>query len=230
MRGALAIAAAALLLTAATGPKPVPPLPAGTISPALVLPPPPAEGSAAAIDELAELHRIEAKRTPEDLARARSDSATKDVSIFNETFGPGVDLLGMPATATLFALVRAEEKRDADAAKAVFLRKRPWIVDPTLDSCSKDEDEPLTSYPSGHTTMGYSMAAILARLAPSRAPAIMARAAVYAQSRMVCEVHFRSDIVAGQALGMVVAERLMADPGIRKQFEAARMELGALAR
>jgi acid phosphatase (class A) len=219
---------AALLLTAA-GPGVPPPLPADAINPALVLPPPPAEGSPVAVEELGELHRIQAVRTPADIERAKSDSKTKDVSVFNAAVGPGIDLLKMPATAALFAMVRAEEKRDADTAKDLFKRKRPWIADPTVASCSTD-DEPLTSYPSGHATMGYSMAAILARLVPSHGGAIMQRAAVYAQSRIVCEVHFRSDVIGGQALGMVVADRLMQDATFHKQFDAAKQELDAVVR
>lgn len=227
MRRALLLVPA--LLLAAAGPGVPPPLPADAINPAQVLPPPPAEGSPTAIEETGELHRIQAVRTPADIERAKSDSKTKDVSVFNEAVGPGVDLLRMPATAALFAMVRAEEKRDADQAKALFRRKRPWIADPTIASCSTD-DEPLTSYPSGHATMGYSMAAILARLLPTHAPAIMKRAAVYAQSRIICEVHFRSDVVAGQALGMVVADRLIQDAAFRKQFDAAKQELDAAVR
>lgn len=221
------IIAAALLLTAASGPKVLPPLPAGTIDPALILPAPPADGSAEAAAELAELHRIQAARTADQVAHAKSDDATKDVSIFNSVLG--VDLLKMPATAALFAMVRAEEKRDADVAKDLFRRKRPWIGDPSLESCSRDDD-PLSSYPSGHTTMGFSMGAILARLAPSRAPAIMARARDYAHSRLICEMHFHEDLIAGQTLGMIVAERLMQDPAFRHQFDAAKMEIAAAAR
>jgi acid phosphatase (class A) len=73
--------------------------------------------------------------------------------------------------------------------------------------------------------MGYAMASILARLNPSKAPAIMARAAEYAHNRLVCEVHFSSDVTAGQAYGMMIAERLMEQPGFVAQFAAARREL-----
>jgi acid phosphatase (class A) len=73
--------------------------------------------------------------------------------------------------------------------------------------------------------MAYSMGAVLARLVPAKAPAIMARAAVYAQSRIVCEEHFRSDVTAGQALGLIVVERLMTKPRFQHLFEAAGREL-----
>jgi acid phosphatase (class A) len=53
----------------------------------------------------------------------------------------------------------------------------------------------------------------------------MARAARYGESRLVCEVHYRSDVTAGEALGLIVAERLMAKPSFRLQFNRARAEL-----
>ena len=73
--------------------------------------------------------------------------------------------------------------------------------------------------------MAFSMAAVLARLEPAHAAAILARAAQYGQSRIVCEVHWRSDVTAGQMLGLAVADRLMINPKFRSLFENARTEL-----
>jgi acid phosphatase (class A) len=199
-------------------------LQASDLDPAAILPAPPARDSAQARRELDELHDIERTRRPEDVAAARADSEAKNASIFAEAVGPGFDLARLPATAHLFAIVRETEKDEADRGKDEFKRARPWIVDPRLQSCSRDDDD-LSSYPSGHATMAYSMAAVLARLVPERAPAIMARAARYGEARLVCEVHFRSDVTAGEALGMVVAERLMEKPAFRAVFDASRDEL-----
>lgn len=149
-------------------------LQASDLDPASVLPAPPAPGSAQARRELGELREIDRTRRPADVAQAHADSDTKDAGIFAEAVGPGFDLSRLPATARLFAIVRATEKDEADRGKAEFRRARPWIVDPKLHSCSRN-DEDLSSYPSGHATMAYSMAATLARLVPDRAPAILAR-------------------------------------------------------
>jgi acid phosphatase (class A) len=99
-------------------------------------------------------------------------------------------------------------------------------VDLRFKSCSKD-DEPLSSYPSGHATMGFSMAVVLADLAPKRAPAPLARAADYANSRLVCGMHFRADIVAGQVLGTEAAGDLLRNPRFRADRDAAQAELQA---
>lgn len=225
MRKILLLAAATMLVAAKHGTTDAPLLlNAGNLDPALVLPEPPRDDSPLGKAELAQLHAIELSRTPDEVAHAKADGATKNVTIFADVIGPGFDLDRLPATKALFHEVREEEKAAADRAKDHFRRNRPWITDPSLHACAKD-DEPQSSYPSGHTSMGFAMASILARLAPSKAPAIMGRAAEYAHSRLVCEVHFPSDVTAGQIFGMIIADRLMEQPAFRPQFEAARIEL-----
>jgi len=199
---------------------------AAELSPAAVLSPPPAPASVQAAYEMAELQRLERDRTPAEFARAKHDDEVEDASIFAEAIGPGFDLKTLPATARVMGEVRVEEKATANAAKAWFARSRPWIIDPRLQSCSR-EDEPKSSYPSGHATMGYSMGLVLAQLEPSHAAQIMARASEYAENRLVCGMHFRSDIVAGQALGTLVAAKLMANPAFRQDVGAAAAELKA---
>ena len=194
------------------------------LDPAHTLPSPPHEGTPAALREMNELKAIIAARTPERLAQAQFDDVTKDASIFADVIGRGFDLKALPLTAKLMSEVRNEEKVAADAAKARFKRQRPWIVDDTLASCSR-EDEPLTGYPSGHATMGYSMAIVLAEIAPDRAQALLDRASVYAESRLVCGMHRRADIVAGQALGTAVASDLLHNPHFRSELDAATAEL-----
>jgi acid phosphatase (class A) len=224
MRRLLVLAAFTMLVAAKHAPDGPLLLNASNFDPALLLPEPPRDDSRLGKAELAELHVIDASRTSDEIARAKADGEVKNVSIFAGVMGAGFDLDRLPATKALFHTVREEEKAAADRAKDHFKRNRPWISDPTLHPCATD-DEPQSSYPSGHTSMGYAMASIFARLTPSRASAIMARAAEYAHSRLVCEVHFPGDVTAGQAFGMMVAERLMEQPAFVTQFDAARSEL-----
>lgn len=227
MRARFAVLPALALSLVAAGPKPEPLLAPADLDPALVLPPPPAAGSAQAIAELAELHAVERTRTPAQAAAARAEGEIKDASIFAEAVGPGFDLARLPETQKLMELVRASEKAVVARGKDEFRRPRPWVVDPRIGSCKRGEDEPLSSYPSGHTTSAYAYAGVLARLAPAHAPAILARAQRYAESRITCEQHFRSDVTAGEALGLLVAERLMRMPAVAIQAEAARTELAS---
>lgn len=219
------IAAALLCSAAAPAPKTQSLLTARDLDPALVLPPPPAANSPQAAAELVELRAFEARDAASE-ANARRDGDTKNATIFAVVLGPKFDLAHLPATAALMALVRASEKDTVDRGKDHFRRARPYVSDPTLKACKRNED-PLSSYPSGHTSMAFSMGETLARLVPEKAEALLARAARYGQSRIVCEQHFRSDVSAGQMLGLLIAERLMAKPAFRTAFGKARRELVA---
>jgi acid phosphatase (class A) len=192
--------------------------------PKMLLPAPPAEGSEAAKAELAELDRIQEHRSKADFDRADHDFRTRDASLFADAVGPGFDLAKLPVTARLLANVHKEEDAAASVAKDYFQRLRPWISDPVLDSCSK-LDAPHSSYPSGHAAMAYSMGVVLASLLPEKAPAIMARAADFAENRLVCGMHRRRDIQSGQVLGTVVAELLLRNPQFRIEYDAAAREL-----
>ena len=193
-------------------------------APDRLLPPPPPEGSPLAKAELEELDRIQSQRTPEDFARADHDFRTQNGTIFADAIGPNFVLSRLPATAKMLSDLQRQEDAAADVAKDYFHRTRPWIVDPSLKSCSK-QDAPQSAYPSGHSTMAYAMAVVLAALVPAKATAILSRAADYAQNRLVCGMHRRSDIQAGQVLGTVVAELLLHDPGFRPELDAAKAEL-----
>jgi len=218
----LLVTTAALAAAAPGGKAPL--LGPADLDPALVLPPPPAAGSAQAKAELVELHAIETERSAADEADARLDGDTKNATIFAVVLGPRFDLSKLPATQALLAEVRASEKATVDRGKDEFKRPRPYAIDTTLKSCKRNDD-PLSSYPSGHTSMAFSMGETLARLVPEKAPLLLARAARYGQSRIVCGQHFRSDVSAGQMLGLLIAERLMAKPGFQVAFVAARAEL-----
>jgi len=196
------------------------------IDPARLLPPPAADGSAAAKAELAELHRIIETASPERLSQARWDDEHEDASAFFTTAGAGFDLKALPATAEVLHVVETDVSLAAGRAKTLFARKRPWVIDPTIKTCDPD-DKPLTSYPSGHATYGYSLAMTYAVLMPDKAQAFMSRAADYAFSREVCGAHYPSDTEASQALSAAVVTALLKNPEFGAKVEAAKAELKA---
>jgi acid phosphatase (class A) len=197
----------------------------GDLDPALILPPPAAEGSTFAAAELAELHRMAIASTSDRLARAKHDDEIEDVRSIADVL-PGFDLARLPATAQLFRDLRNEDSVAAKRAKSLFARTRPWAVDTTLHPCPND-DAVKSSYPSGHATMGYAAAAVLANLIPGKAQAILARSSDYAESRLVCGAHYRSDIEAGHVLATAMVDRLMTKPDFQQELDLARAELTA---
>lgn len=196
----------------------------GDLDPATFLPPPPRSGSAVEAAERAELHRLASERTPERLARAQHDNDVEEAVSIANVLGPAFDLASFPATAKLLEDLHNEDSLAAKQAKTFFHRTRPFGEEPTLDVCDKG-DNPTNSYPSGHATMGYAAAAVLANLMPGNAQLILARASDYAESRLYCGVHFRTDIVASQVLGNVLVVKLMEKPSFASELEAARTEL-----
>lgn len=68
---------------------------------------------------------------------------------------------------------------------------------------------------------------MLAEAATDRAPALLAKGREYAESRVVCGVHFLSDVEAGRSIAAAVIGRLNADPVFQRDSEAARRERSA---
>jgi acid phosphatase (class A) len=198
------------------------------MDPLTLLPPPYARGSPEEAAELLELHQIQNHRTPERLAQAQWDQDHQSWMMYQSTLGPAFDVARLPATAKLLSKIEHDNIVVDSAAKTAFHRMRPWAADPTLHGCVvKPSDDPMSSYPSGHTDVGYALGLTLADLMPDKAQVILARAKDYAFSRMVCGVHFRSDTVGGEALATGVTLVMLKSPELQADIAAARAELQA---
>src|ERR1035437_3907945 len=75
---------------------------------------------------------------------------------------------------------------------------------------------------------GWAWALILSEIAPEQADAILARGRAFGQSRVICNVHWQSDVMEGRIMGAATVARLHADPTFRADLEAARKELAAV--
>ena len=196
------------------------------INAAQLLPPPPESGSERAKAEVAELHAVAAASSPALVEAARRDDGDEKPDLFNAALG--FDITALPAASRMLSDIAREEEADSKPAKTFFHRNRPWIVDSAIKTCVPVKPGPAaTSYPSGHTTLAFSMGVVLATLMPEKAQAILARAEEFGEHRLVCGMHFRSDIVAGQQFGTILALRLMEKPAFKAEMDAARSELRA---
>jgi acid phosphatase (class A) len=84
-----------------------------------------------------------------------------------------------------------------------------------------------SSYPSGHTSFGWAAALILAEVASEQGQALLTRGREYGESRIVCAVHYPSDIAGGQLIATAVVARLHADPEFNKDLDCAQQEHAA---
>lgn len=89
-------------------------------------------------------------------------------------------------------------------AKYTYWSMRPNQVDPELQTLFPNPNFP--SYPSAHSCNSTAMTAVLGSIFPGEAERLLASAKAAGLSRMYAGIHFQSDIDAGEALGMAVAE------------------------
>lgn len=96
------------------------------------------------------------------------------------------------------------------------------------------------SYPSGHTTYGYTGALLLALMVPERYQQMIARGAEYGNDRIIVGAHYAMDVLGGRTLALYDMAHLLAnDPAyaghspkgapaikdFREALKAARAEL-----
>ena len=237
MRWALAPVLASLLIGVAPGAafpadvgadSPLQVLRPDEVDPARLLPPPVADEGAQQQAELADVKRVYGARTADELKAAQWDNDHEDPSAFYEVMGPGFDLAKLPATAKLLSAVFNDQAVAAGKAKRFFHRRRPWAADTSIVPCDfKPNAKTNTSYPSGHSTMGFALGYVLAALAPDKAQAILIRARDYSFNREVCGDHYPSDLDAGHTLGTAVAVEVLSHPEGKAMFDAAQAELRA---
>jgi PAP2 superfamily len=67
------------------------------------------------------------------------------------------------------------------------------------------------SYPSGHTTYGYTGAVLLAVLVPERYSEMIVRGAEYGNDRIIIGAHYAMDVIAGRTLALYGMAHLLAD-------------------
>ena len=128
----------------------------------------------------------------------------------------------------LLRRVRMDASRANDNAKDHYKRSRPFVTtgEPICTPEEQARYKP-DSYPSGHSSIGWAWALVLAELAPERANAILQRGLEFGMSRVVCGVHWRSDVEAGRILGASTVSRLHADVVFTAQMAFARREIEA---
>jgi len=85
------------------------------------------------------------------------------------------------------------------------------------------------SYPSGHAMVGMAWGLILGELSPSKASGLAEAGREIGDSRVICGVHYQSDVEAGRLLGAVMVAREHANPQFRADFAAAKAELAKAA-
>jgi acid phosphatase (class A) len=192
---------------------------------AALLPDPPAMQSPEGKAELAEVHRLQAERRPDQITRAKGDDGEEDIFVFKNVLGAAFNADALPLTARLSAHLHGDEGIIVGPAKSYFRKRRPFNVDATvLPVCRTNANPDDFSYPSGHAATGYLEALALMMIVPEKRDAILARADDYAYNRVVCGVHFPSDVAASKTVAYAMMGVILNNPQFQEEFAAARAE------
>lgn len=193
------------------------------------LPPPPEAGS---LRQQADVETYRATRDLEGSDRWRQAAADNEIEtpaaprIFDEALGIRFVPGQMPTLTLLLGKMLGDLETIQTPAKQGYFRPRPFIAEPAATCITP---EPWLgrsgSYPSGHAAMGWGWALILSELAPDRADALLARGLAYGESRVICGVHYTSDVEAGRVVGAAMVARLKADRAFQRDLAAARLEI-----
>jgi len=173
--------------------------------------PPPAFGSGAFRDDLAEVRRIADSRT------ATQDSLAKFWAMATGTLVAGywntvalqlitVERLGERDAAHILALMNGagwDALTACHDAKYTYWLIRPSGADPAISPAIGVPNHP--SFPSNHACLSGTSAQILGAMFPAQRGALMAQANEAAMSRVYAGIHYRFDAEAGLELARKVA-------------------------
>lgn len=197
-----------------------------------LLPPPPAAGSPAQAGDDA------AHQATRGLLRGpRGALATADARLsfpaaaeaFACTAGFDITPQDTPHLLTLMRRTLADAGLATYGAKDHYQRTRPFVVFKE-HTCTPEAEERYAkdgSYPSGHSAVGWAWGLLLAELMPERAQALLQRGFSMGQSRVVCGIHWQSDVDAGRVIGAAAVARLQSDPVFQAQMRTSAAEIKA---
>ena len=193
-------------------------------------PAPPAPGSAAAQLDDAVANQALSMRGSARFVQAHTDadlSFPAGANQFSCALGVAVTAKTTPVLYRLLERSRIDASAATKAAKTHYQRPRPFMVN-NAPTCTPDDEEGLRSsgsYPSGHTSIGWAWALILSEIDPEHATALIERGRNYGHSRLVCNVHWYSDVQQGQFMGAATVARLHDNPEFAADLAKAREEL-----
>ena len=196
------------------------------------LPPPPAAGSPLATADGAIFEETRKLENGPRWQLAANDDRV-NLKALLEDFGcsAGLDLskIDAPAITRVLARSSADLFPLIGAAKDAYKRPRPFLErEGPICVMPSDELTMSPSYPSGHSATGWLYALLLAEIDPAHADAIVQRGRAYGESRVVCGVHYYSDIEGGRMTATALVAALHGAPEFETDIASARAEVFSL--
>lgn len=198
-----------------------------------LMPPPPVPGTVAyALDQDFSSRSFALRGTPRfELAASDYDlSFPHAAGVFSCALNAPVTEQDTPRLYVLLRRVQTDAVVSTYGAKDFYKRQRPFQInnEPICVPSAVGHLLKSPSYPSGHTSIGWAWALVLTEISPEQTDAILYRARIYGENRMVCNHHWLSDVTWGYFMGAAAVARIHADPAFRADVEAAKAELAAV--
>jgi len=194
-----------------------------------ILPAPPPSHSAAETADRTMFNATRERRGSVRWELATADVAEGSAAVLDNmacVLGTRLDPARVPALIGLLDRARLDVVRATRGPKVHYRRLRPFVGNEQPICVQRSQAlADSYSYPSGHASQGWTYALILASLVPQKATAILARGRAYGESRVICGVHWLSDVEAGRTNGSAVYAALQGNAAFRADLDRARAEL-----
>ena len=164
----------------------------------------------------------------------RGQQAVKDAAhtleyfseIYSEPFGLTISKENTPEIWALLERLLATTQLCKDKAKSQYMRIRPFVQfnEPTPVPADEEKLKTNSSYPSGHTTMGWGIALVLAEINPARQDEVLKRGYEYGESRVIVGFHYQSDVDHARILTSALINRLNVNDDFIEQLKKAKAE------
>nr|WP_314264958.1 acid phosphatase PhoC [uncultured Moellerella sp.] len=195
-----------------------------------LLPPPPEVGSILFLNDQAMYEKGRMLRSTERGKQAAADAdlaAGGVANAFSDAFGYPITEKDSPEIHKLLTnMIEDAGDLATRSAKEKYMRIRPFAFYGVATCNTKDQDKLSKngSYPSGHTSIGWASALVLAEINPQNQDKILERGYQLGQSRVICGYHWQSDVDAARIVGSAAVATLHSNPEFNQQLQKAKAE------
>ncbi len=158
--------------------------------------------------------------------QALSDESAPLSDVFSEALDIELSYEATPEIMNLVERATTDVHRANIVVKNHYKRVRPFaqFKEPSLKPETDEEEAATYSFPSGHSSRGWMYALVLASVVPECAEELFERAHDYADNRIVCGHHWKSDTDASLMLAAGIFATVVSTDEYRAQLVKAREE------
>ena len=196
---------------------------AQTIDFAALTPAPPVPGSELDRQDMKEVLLAQRTRTSAEIQQAQADDREEDLFVFASVLGPKFKAAELPLAAAFSQHLRDASAVVNPALKLRFARPRPFIASTQVHPVCRETAS--YSFPSGHSMVGTLEALALTQMVPERSAEVLHRLDEYMHNRVVCGVHYPSDVAASRLIASSIFGLIAVSPSFQSELASAQAEV-----